>query len=99
MKDPEAVAAALQLLLGDLPDEQKRALFYKAFPDSFILVKGDSKQLYDWIRAAKHNLDASINRADGTSPMGVLAVKNLHADLVAARSNIRTIAGIFGIPI
>lgn len=95
--DHEAVVATLQLLLGDVSDDDKRALFYKAFPDSFILVKGDAKRMAEQFASAGALLRNALGIADGSSPLGILAVTNLRNELNAAKDNITAVRKTLGI--
>jgi hypothetical protein len=97
MYDHEALVATLQLLLGDVPDEQKRSLFYKAFPDSFVMLKGDAGDVQSRLRAAQNRIEVVLSRADGSSGLGHLAVGQLRHEAEAARNHIRIIAGILGV--
>lgn len=96
-RDPEALASALQLLLGDVPDEAKRALFYKAFPDSFILVKGDAKRLDAMMRETRGHLQTIYDAADGSSPLGLLAVQQIRHQADFAIRELSKTAYIIGI--
>ena len=95
--DHEAVVATLQLLLGDVSGEDKRALFYKAFPDSFILVKGDAKRMDEQFRAAHAQIMNALAIADGGSPLGILAVTNLRIEIHAVRDNINAVRRTLGL--
>jgi hypothetical protein len=72
--DPEALVATLQLLLGDVSDDEKRALFYEAFPSSFIILRGDAKALQNWLSEADSQINEIHGKADGSSPLGIIAV-------------------------
>jgi hypothetical protein len=93
----DARIPALQLLLGDCTDDEKRALFYKAFPDSFILLKGDAKTLQDWLSEADSQINEIHDKADGSSPLGVIAVGQVRQSAGIARANIGRIAGLLGL--
>lgn len=95
--DHEALAAALQLLLGDVPDDQKRAVFYKAFPDSFIMLRVEGGKMRDQLRLMRDNVEAALNIVDGSSGLGPAAAKNANVYLTDARAHIRLTAGILGI--
>lgn len=95
--DYEALAAALQLLLGDVPDDQKRAVFYKAFPDSFIMLRVEGGKMRDQLRLMRDNVEAALNIVDGSSGLGPAAAKNANVYLKDARARIRLTAGILGI--
>lgn len=95
--DYEALVAALQLLLGDVPDDQKRAVFYKAFPDSFIMLRVDGTKMRDQLRLMRDNVEAALNIVDGSSGLGPAAAKNANVYLRDARAQIRLTAGILGI--
>lgn len=97
MKDPEAVAAALQLLLGDLPDEQKRALFYKAFPDNFILLPGDAKSMGAQLRNAETLLSHIIDMTDGATPLGRIAQQGINAEATSVRTAVRLARALTGL--
>lgn len=95
--DFEALAAALQLLIGDLPDADKRALFYKAFPNSFIMISGNAQHMQQWVKDALSHLCTAQSMADGSSPLGVVAVVNLRNELVAAKDNITAVRQTLGV--
>lgn len=95
--DYEALAAALQLLLGDVTDGQKRAVFNKAFPDSFIMLRVDGTKMRDQLRLLRANVEAALNIVDGSSGLGPAAAKNANVYLTDARAHIRLTAGILGI--
>lgn len=97
--DPEALAAALQLLLGDVPDDEKRALFYKAFPNSFVLLKGDAKRLDDWMCNTRSYLQTIYDVSDGSSPLGMLAVQQVHHNADWAIRELSKVAHVLGLKI
>lgn len=96
-RDPEALASALQLLLGDVPDEEKRALFYKAFPDSFVMMRGDARRMKEQFLSADSQLKAAVGIADGSSPLGLMAVINLRNEINAAQDNIKAVRHTLGL--
>lgn len=99
MKDPEALVATLQLLLGDVPDDEKRALFYKAFPDSFVLVKGDARKIEGWMRETRDCLQKIYDTTDGSSPLGMLAVQQVHHNADFAIRELSKTAHVLGLKI
>ena len=99
MNDPEGVVGALQLLLGDVPDDQKRALFYKAFPNSFLLLKADAKQLDDWMYETRSYLQGIYDLSDGSSPLGGLAIQRVHHNADRAIQDLSKVAYVLGLKI
>lgn len=99
MKDPEAVAAALQLLLADVSDDMKRALIYKAFPDSFVILKGDASKLGKWMLETRHYLQTIYDTTDGQTPLGLLAVQQVHHNADWAIRDLSKCAHVLGIKI
>lgn len=97
--DHEALAATLQLLLGDVNDDEKRALFYKAFPNSFVLLKGDTKRLDDWMCETRSYLQRIYDMADGSSPLGMLAVQQVRHNADFAIRDLSKVAHVLGLKI
>jgi hypothetical protein len=93
----DARIPALQLLLGDASDDTKRALFYKAFPDSFILLKGDAKILQTSIRQANADNDEIYAKADGSTPLGILAVQQVRDAASVVKTRVNLVAAALGI--
>lgn len=94
--DYQALTAALQLLIGDLPDADKRSLYYAAFPNSFVLLQADSHHVSDHLKSAHSIIQNAVGIADGTTPLGMLAVTNLRNELSAARHNITAVRQALG---
>lgn len=94
--DDEALVAALQLLLGDKSDDYKRSLYYKAFPESFVLLKSDGRAIQIDLQHCAAMCSEVIAIADGSSGLGVLAVKNIGSKAAAASVAIRRIAATVG---
>ena len=95
--DDEALVATLQLLLGDSTDERKRVLFYKAFPNSFVMLKGDVAVVTTSLRDAYRAAKAIEDMADGSSPLGILAVHQVNTAAKCVRSCIASAAHPVGV--
>lgn len=96
-KDPEAIAAALQLLMGDVSDDEKRALFYRAFPESFILVRGDAARTRARTTDISRILEDLLAMADGSTPLGIIAVGQVRDKLQAAKNDLNTVRTTLGL--
>ena len=95
----EALVATLQLLLSDVPDDTKRELFYRAFPDRFLLLKGRLMALKDHMIGANIHLKNAGEMTDGQSPLGKMAIQAVNRDISAANARIERAAAMLGIPL
>lgn len=103
----QGIAGALQLLMGDLQDHEKRAIIYAAFPDSFVvLLKADDPTPgADYTRAQIKSILQRNRRAvkfiseqmDGQSLLGAAAQHELRAHLSVVGTHITTLSRIFGL--
>lgn len=95
--DDEALVSTLQLLLSDKTDEVKRALFYKAFPDSFMIMKADGHTVQRWLTFASADVKEVRDMTDGSSPLGMIAVAQVRGKAETAHKHITLIANTLGL--
>lgn len=99
MADIDPRVPALQLLLADASDGMKRDLFYTAFPSSFVLLQGDAKMLGQWMRETRRNLQTIFDTTDGQTPLGMLAVQQVHHNADWAIRDLSKCADVLGVKI
>lgn len=99
MADIDPRVPALQLLLADASDDTKRALIYKAFPDSFVILKGEANRVEKWMRETRHYLQTIFDASDGQTPLGMLAVQQVHHNADWAIRDLSKCAHVLGIKI
>jgi hypothetical protein len=93
----EALVATLQLLLSDVPDDTKRGIFCRAFPYSFVLLKGSHAAFKGHMIGANLYLKNAGGMTDGQSPLGKMAIQAVNRDISAANARIERAAAMFGI--
>lgn len=98
MDDTDPRITALQLLLSDADEDLVCDVFCKAFPSVFIPMKAVAQQeLVERLSRVDLHLGSITDVADGTSPLGILAVKSVHESATAAKNNIRHAEMILGV--
>jgi hypothetical protein len=93
----EALVATLQLLLSDVSDDTKRALFCRAFPDSFLMFKGGLLALKTHMSEANTHLKNAADMTDGQSPLGRMAIEAVNRDIGGAHQCLRRAAAMVGV--
>lgn len=98
MDDIDPRVTALQLLLSGSDDATICDLFCKAFPRVLIPMKvGDQLTLMERLSSVEQHMSSILDRADGTSPLGLLSVRSIQDSAQAAKANIAAAEYILGV--
>lgn len=72
-ENTDARVSALQLLLCDTSDEEKRVLLQRAFPGELAELGLNLKVRHELIRSSISGLQEVVQNCDGQSPLGAAA--------------------------
>ena len=75
--DLDALVAAVQLLLSDQPPALQYTVISRALPQLTLMSPGDGTTLKQCLRQVSSNAKELSAQMDGSSGLGVLAVRNL----------------------
>jgi hypothetical protein len=97
-KRDDKYVAALQLLLSDMDPRDRFLTYQAAFNDGMVFYSMTNCQEFEVTmqRSANYCYDA-LNRADGSSGLGVVAVQNLNVVLRNIMHNIHKAATDVGV--
>jgi len=94
MSEPKLteLVAALQLLMGDMPPENRAFVIMEAFPDLMLVAKGErADHLFRRMRSVEYNLRVAKETVDGSSGIGAGAARTAAQHVSSGHSAAREI--------